>query len=165
MALSSLWPRYHGFTLHGFTLHGFTLHGFMFTVGVSQWRGAHSVWPYFVNILEHSECSGGSPGALYLNNIISIYCKVTIFLRPIPGTFWMCKFCAPNIYCRGGSVERTAIHSPLSLPSHAASVHGTFSAAGPPLCRFPDMIVNSARAFIPISDLSITVKTWDVWSP
>ena len=37
---------------------------------VSQWRGAHSIWPCFINILEHSECSGGSPGALYLNNII-----------------------------------------------------------------------------------------------
>ena len=41
----------------------------LFTVDASQWRGAHSLWPYSVNILEHSGCSGG-PGALYLNNII-----------------------------------------------------------------------------------------------
>ena len=40
------------------------------TVDVSHWRGAHRFWPCFVNILEHPEYSGGSPGALYLNNII-----------------------------------------------------------------------------------------------
>ena len=43
------------------------------TVVVLQWRGAHSFWPCFVNIVEHSECSGGSPGALYINNIIFYY--------------------------------------------------------------------------------------------
>ena len=42
----------------------------LFTVDVSQWRGAHSLWPCSVNIVEHSGCSGGSPGALYLNNVI-----------------------------------------------------------------------------------------------
>ena len=42
----------------------------VFTVDVSQWRGAHSVRPYYVNILEPPECSGGSPGALYVNNTI-----------------------------------------------------------------------------------------------
>ena len=42
----------------------------LFTVDVSQWRGAHSLWPCSVNILEHSGCSGVSPGAQYLNNII-----------------------------------------------------------------------------------------------
>ena len=56
VALSSLRPRYHVL---------------MFTVDVSQWRGAHSFWPCSVNILEHSGGSSGSPGALYLNNIIS----------------------------------------------------------------------------------------------
>ena len=40
------------------------------TVDVSQWRGAHSLWQCSVNILEHSGCSGGSPGALHLNNIL-----------------------------------------------------------------------------------------------
>ena len=41
------------------------------TVDVSQWRGAHSLWTRSVNlILEHSGSSGGSPGALYLNNIL-----------------------------------------------------------------------------------------------
>ena len=54
VALSSLQPRYHAL---------------VFTVDVSQWRGAHSFWPCSVNILEHSGCSGESPGALYLNNI------------------------------------------------------------------------------------------------
>ena len=33
---------------------------------------------------------------------------------------------------------------------------------GAPLCRFPDMIVSSARAFIRIADLSVTVKTGDI---
>ena len=60
------------------------------------------------------------------------------------------------------SVGRTAIRSPLSLPSHPAAVHGTFSDAGAPLCRYPDMIVNSARAFIPISDISVTAKSGDI---
>ena len=46
--------------------------------------------------------------------------------------------------------------------SHAASLYGTFSAVGEPLCRFPDMIVNSACAFIPISDLSVTAQTEDI---
>ena len=55
VALSSLRPWYHVL---------------VFTVDVSQWRGAHSVWSCFVKILEHSEFSGRSPGALYLNNII-----------------------------------------------------------------------------------------------
>ena len=54
MALSSLQPRYHAL---------------VFTVDVSQWRGARSFWPCSANILEHSGCSGESPGALYLNNI------------------------------------------------------------------------------------------------
>ena len=40
------------------------------TVDVSQWRGAHSLWQCSVNILEHSGCSGGSPGALHLINIL-----------------------------------------------------------------------------------------------
>ena len=40
------------------------------TVDVSQWRGVHSLWQCSVNILEHYGCSGGSPEALYLNNII-----------------------------------------------------------------------------------------------
>ena len=38
----------------------------LFTVDVPQWRGAHSLLPGSVNILEHSV----SPGTLYLNNII-----------------------------------------------------------------------------------------------
>ena len=42
----------------------------LFTVDVSQWLGAHSLWPCSVNIVDHSGCSGGCPGALYLNNII-----------------------------------------------------------------------------------------------
>ena len=42
----------------------------LFTVDESQWRGAHSLWPCSINILEHSGRSGGSPVALYLNNII-----------------------------------------------------------------------------------------------
>ena len=62
VALSSLSPQYRAL---------------VFTVDVSQWWGAHSVWPCFVNILEH-KCSGGSPGALYLNNII-IY-KLDIYI-------------------------------------------------------------------------------------
>ena len=57
----------------------------VFTVDLSQWRGAHSFWPCSVNILEHSGCFGGSPGALYLNNII-IYIDISvsprIFFRP-----------------------------------------------------------------------------------
>ena len=61
-------------------------------------------------------------------------------------------------YC---SAER-ALGSPLSHPSHAPSVHGTFLAAGAPLGRFHSRILNSARAFIPISDLSVTVKTRDI---
>ena len=40
------------------------------SVDVSQWRGVNSFWPCSVNILEHSGCSSGSPGAPYLNNII-----------------------------------------------------------------------------------------------
>ena len=62
VALSSLRPRYHVL---------------VFTVDVSQWieimiscGGAPSFWPCSVNILEQSGCSGGSPRALYLNNII-----------------------------------------------------------------------------------------------
>ena len=42
----------------------------IYTVDVSQWQGAHSFRTCSVNILEHSGCSSGSPGALYLNNII-----------------------------------------------------------------------------------------------
>ena len=53
VVLSSLRPRYCALVL---------------TVDILRWRGAHSFC--FVNILEHSGCSGGSPGALYLNNII-----------------------------------------------------------------------------------------------
>ena len=41
----------------------------LFIVDLSQWRGAHSLWPCSVNI-QDSGCSGGSPGALYLNDII-----------------------------------------------------------------------------------------------
>ena len=48
VALSSLRPQYHAL---------------VFTVDVSQWRGAHSFWLCSVNILEDSGCSGGSPGA------------------------------------------------------------------------------------------------------
>ena len=56
MALSSLQPRYHAL---------------LFTVDVSQWRGAHSFWPCSINILAITlGCSGGSPGALYHHNII-----------------------------------------------------------------------------------------------
>ena len=45
----------------------------VFTVDVSQWRGAHSFWPCFINILEHKTCSGGSPGAVYVNNLYTVY--------------------------------------------------------------------------------------------
>ena len=54
------------------------------TVDVSQWRGAHSFGPCFVNILEHSECSSGSPGALYVN-IIILY--MDIYARLFLGFF------------------------------------------------------------------------------
>ena len=55
------------------------------SLDVSQWRGAHSFWPCFVNILEHSGCSGGSPEAPYLNNVIlyiDIYIIQHILSRP-----------------------------------------------------------------------------------
>ena len=62
MALSSLRPCYHALV---FTVDVSQLLGFIISSG-----GAHSFWPCSVNILEHSGCSGGSPGALYLNHVI-----------------------------------------------------------------------------------------------
>ena len=67
-----------------------------------------------------------------------LYAKVTVFLRQNPGTF---------------SVQRRK-----NLQKQVF----VFSAAGAPLRQFPDMIVNSAHAFIPISDLSVTAKTGDI---
>ena len=61
MALSNLQPRYHAL---------------VFTVDVLHWLGSYhpeahtAFWPCYVNILEHFGCSSGSPGALYLNNIM-----------------------------------------------------------------------------------------------
>ena len=65
MALSSLRPRYHALV---FTVDASLWLGFIISSG-----GTHRFWPCSVNILEHSGCSGGSPGALYLNNIIYLY--------------------------------------------------------------------------------------------
>ena len=73
MALSSLRPRYHVP---------------VFTVDLSQWRGAHSFWPCIVNILEHSKCSGASPGTLYLNNIV-LYIDIYIVYIIAPPNYIM----------------------------------------------------------------------------
>ena len=62
VALSILWPRYQTLV---FTVDGSPCPGFIISSG-----GARSFWLCSVNILEHSGCSGRSPGALYLNNII-----------------------------------------------------------------------------------------------
>ena len=82
----------------------------LFTVDVSQWRGAHSLWPCSVNILEHSGCSGGSPGALYLNNIILyidiyiiyIYCGQKLWAppdkSPTTQSLEICAFPAQNLW-------------------------------------------------------------------
>jgi hypothetical protein len=67
-------------------------HALVFAMDVSQWLGfiissggAHSLWPCSVNILEHSGCSGVSPGTLYINDIIlyiDIYITLYILSRP-----------------------------------------------------------------------------------
>ena len=62
VALSSLQPRYHVLV---FTVDVTQLLGFVISSG-----GAHSFRPCSVHFLEHSGCFGGSPGALYLNNMI-----------------------------------------------------------------------------------------------
>ena len=78
MALSSLRPRYHAL---------------VFTVDVTQWRGAHSFWPCSGNILEHSGCSSGTPGALYLNNII-------LYNAVFPLEFFLCPVVrADSVIC------------------------------------------------------------------
>ena len=80
------------------------------------------------------------------------YCKKNVLLMTKTGI----------LRPRGGRVLFSRADPPLSVPSHAASLHSTSSAAGAPLRRFHDMIVNSARDFIPISDLFVTVKTGDI---
>ena len=94
VALSSLQPRYHA----------------LFTVDESQWWGTHNVWPCFVNILEHS---GGSPGALYLNNIILYRHQYTVYYHGQ-------KLCVPqedNESQTTASDSTTSLDLPLSHQS------------------------------------------------
>ena len=81
---------------------------------------------------------------------------------------WMCKFCAPDPYCRrgqGGSVLLSGADCyplPALPPLSRGFCARHLLSCEAPLCRFPDMIVNSARVFVPIWDLSVTVKTGDI---
>ena len=102
--------------------------------GGSRWR--MGVWP-------RAACGHGT--------IVNVYTKATIFLRPNPGTF-------SRTVPQGGLLSTPRSLSPLSCGFCARHL----LRRGAPLCRFPDMIVNSAPVFIPIADLSVTVKNGDI---
>ena len=87
-----------------------------FTVDESQWRGAF--WTFSVNILEHSGCSGGSPGALCLNNILLyidiIYIITAIICVRLQTILWISNDCVG--FCDiSGSSTSTLIWSRLNL--------------------------------------------------
>ena len=76
---------------------------------------------------------------------------MTVVLRQSPGTFSVQKSCDPDSYCaRGGKGKEGGRTCKFCPPPDSYCRQGGFH----------DMIVNSACAFIPISDLSVTVKTW-----
>ena len=90
VALSSLRPLYHALLYSGC---------FQWLRFIMSSGGAHRFWPCSVNIIEHSECPGGSPGALYLNNIIlyiDIYITYIITAKscvPLRIILWISNDC------------------------------------------------------------------------
>ena len=123
VALSSLRPRYHALV---FTVDASLWLGFIISSG-----GTHRFWPCSVNILEHSGCSGGSPGALYLNNIIYLYniiyiitAKSCVHLQMI---LWISNDCVG--FCNvSGSYTSTSIWS-TDWPRHEKGIVA--------VCRLP----------------------------